>query len=154
MREQSLKIPRYHKVRLSVSMQVLEETLSEVEETIMGGKQRKIMTETVDNISPWGKALILKRIEEIKELISYIFQKLNLEKRREETKNRILGVMTIQCVNLEEIESKRLRGYGEVPDELREFLDPRVNKMIRLVDEICKIAGSKDNKVGKQGERS
>jgi hypothetical protein len=135
-------------------MQVLEETLSEVEETIMGGKQRKIMTETVDNISPWGKALILKRIEEIKELISYIFQKLNLEKRREETKNRILGVMTIQCVNLEEIESKRLRGYGEVPDELREFLDPRVNKMIRLVDEICKIAGSKDNKVGKQGERS
>src|SRR5713226_9373831 len=126
-----MEIPRNHKARLSVSMQVLEDTISEVEEIIIrDAHQRKVMTETVNNLSPWGKALILKRIGEIKELMNYITQNLDLEKRKEETKSRILGAMTIQRVNLEEIKSKRLRGYGEVPGELREFLDPQVDKMM------------------------
>jgi hypothetical protein len=56
--------------------------------------------------------------------------------------------MTIQQVNLEEIKSKRLRGYGEVPGELREFLDPKVDEMMNLVDEICKMASSKQKKTG------
>ncbi|MGH7889079.1 MAG: hypothetical protein ACRENF_00840, partial [Thermodesulfobacteriota bacterium] len=51
--------------------------------------------------------------------------------------------MTIQWVNLEEIKSKRLRGYGEVPDELREFLDPQVDVIMSLVNEISKIASAK-----------
>jgi hypothetical protein len=134
--------------RLAVSMQVLEDTISEVEEIIMNSKQRKIMTENVDNLSPWGKAMILRRIEELRELINYMAQKLNLQTRKEETKNMILGAMTIQCANLEEIQSKRLESYGGVPDELREFLDPKVDKMMRLVNEICKIASLKDKRDG------
>jgi hypothetical protein len=70
-------------------------------------------------------------------------QKLSLEKRSEETKSQILGSMAIQWVNLEEIKSRRLRGYGEVPNELREFLDPQVDRIMSLVDEISKIASSR-----------
>ncbi len=143
-----MEIPRNHKARLSVSMQVLEDTISDVEGIMRGTDRRKVMTEVVDSFSSWEKALILKRIGEIKGLINYITQNLDLEKRKEETKRRILGVMTIQQVNLEEIKSKRLRGYGEVPGELREFLDPQVDKMMNLGDEICKIASSKHKKTG------
>jgi len=140
-----IKISRNHKIRLSVSMQVLEDTISEVEEIIMkDANQRKLMNETIDNISSWEKALILKRIEEIRGLINYIAKELNLEKRREETRSQILGAMTIQWVNLEEIKSKKLSGYGEVPDEMREFLDPQVDRIISLVNEIAKIATSKE----------
>lgn len=143
-----MEIPRNHKARLSVSMEVLEDTISDVEEFIRSANQRRVMTETLNNLSPWEKALILKRIEEIRGLIIWIAQKLNLEKRREEIKNRILGAMTIQRVNLEEIKSKRLHGYGEVPDELREFLDPQIDKIMSLVDEICRIASSKHKNTG------
>jgi hypothetical protein len=94
------------------------------------------------------KALITKRIEEIKYLIQCITQKLNLVKRIEESQRRILGYMTIQLVNLEEIKSKRLRGYGEVPDELREFLDPMVDEIRRLINEICEIASPKNKDMG------
>ncbi|MER3446377.1 MAG: hypothetical protein C4291_05795 [Candidatus Dadabacteria bacterium] len=143
-----MEVPRNHKARLSVSMEVLEDTISGVEEIIRGANQRKAMIETLNNLSPWEKALILKRIDEIRGLITYVSQKLNLEKRREEIKNRILGAMTIQRVNLEEIKSKRLRGYGEVPDELREFLDTQVDRIMNLIDEICEIASSKHKDTG------
>ena len=143
-----MEISQSHKARLSVSMQILEDTISDVGEIIRSANWEKAMTETVDSFSPWEKISILKRIEEIKELINYIAQNLDLEKRKEETKSRILGAMTIERVNLEGIKSKRLRGYGEVPDELREFLDPKVDKMMNLVDEICKIASSKHKKTG------
>ena len=138
-----MEIARNHRTRLAISMQVLENRISEVEEIIKSTNRKKIMTEAVHNLSSWEKALILKRIDEIRGLINYIAKELNLEKRREETKSRILGSMTIQWANLEEIKSKRLRGYGEVSDELREFLDPLVDVIISLVNEICKIAGSK-----------
>jgi hypothetical protein len=143
-----MEIPQNHRIRLSASMQVLEDTISEVEEIISGNSQEKVTTGSVDNISSLEKALITKRIEEIKYLIQCITQKLNLVKRIEESQRRILGYMTIQLVNLEEIKSKRLRGYGEVPDELREFLDPMVDEIRRLINEICEIASPKNKDMG------
>lgn len=148
-----MEISKNHKTRLSVSMQVFENTISEVEGVIENSHQQKTLTETVDNLSPFEKAVILRRIEEVRELIKYVAQQLNLEKRRDETKKQILGTMTIQLVNLEEIRPKRLRGYGEVPEELREFLDPQIDKMMRLVKEICKIANSKDKDYETQGQK-
>ncbi|HEX3033622.1 MAG TPA: hypothetical protein VHT73_00610 [Thermodesulfobacteriota bacterium] len=148
-----MEISKNHKTRLSVSMQVFENTISEVEGVIENSHQQKTLTETVDNLSPFEKAVILRRIEEVRELIKYVAQQLNLEKRRDETKKQILGTMTIQLVNLEEIRPKRLRGYGEVPEELREFLGPQIDKMMRLVKEICKIANSKDKDYETQGQK-
>ncbi len=147
-----MEISRNHKIRLSVSMQILEDTITEVEEIMMKDANRsRVMTETIDNISPWEKARILRCTEEIKKRINHIAQKLSLEKRIEETKSQILGSMAIQWVNLEEIKSKRLRGYGEVPDELKEFLDPQVDKIMSLVDEISKIASAKEKDTEIQG---
>ena len=141
-----MEISRNHKTRLSVSMEVLENTICDVERIIKSSNQEKTMSETVNNLPPWERALILKCIEEIKGSINYVAQNLDLNKRKEETRSLILGAMTIERVSLEEIKSKGLRGYGEVPDDLREFLDPQVDKMMALVDEICQIAGSKPTK--------
>jgi len=145
MRKMDMEIPRNHKIRLSVSMQILEDTITEVEEIIIKDANRsRVMMETIDNISSWEKARILRCTEEIKKLINHMAQKLSLEKRSEETKSQILGSMAIQWVNLEEIKSRRLCGYGEVPNELREFLDPQVDRIMSLVDEISKIVSSKE----------
>ncbi len=154
-RKKLVGLSRNHKARISVSMQVLEDTIYEVEGIIIRDANiRKVMTETIDDLSSLERALILRCIEEIKNLINQVAQKLGLDKQREEMRSRLVGVMTIQWVNLEEIRSKRLRGYGEVPDELRDFLDPQVDKMIRLVDKICGIASPKDKEAKRQGEKT
>jgi hypothetical protein len=142
-----MEIGQNHRLRLSVSMQVLEDTISDVEEIIRSDSQEKIMTGSVNNISSLEKALIAKRIEEIKDLIKCINRKLSLIKRIEESKRRIVGSLTIQFVSLDELKSKRLRGYGEVPDELREFLDPMIDEIRRLISEICEIASPKDEDI-------
>lgn len=147
-----MEIGHNHRLRLSVSMQVLEDTISQVEEIIRSDNREKIMTGSVDKISSLEKALIAKRIEEIKGLIEFISGKLSLIRRTEESKRLILGSLTIQFVSLEEIKSKRLQGYGEVPDELREFLDPMVDDIRRLISEICEIANpkNKDMAIGRR----
>jgi hypothetical protein len=138
----NMEIPRNHKVRLSVSMQILENTIYEMEEILRSSNHTKTLTEISNNLPPSESALILKHIEELKESINYVAQNLDLTKRKNEVKRQILGAMTIERVNLEEIKSKRLCGYGEIPDDLREFLDPQVDKMMTHIDEICQIAGS------------
>jgi hypothetical protein len=135
-----MEISKYQKTRLSVSMRVLENTVYEMEELVRDSNGRKTMTETVNNLTQRERDMILKRIVEIKESINYIAEHLNLTRRKVEAKNLILGAMTVERVNLDEMKSKGLRGYGEVPDDLREFLDPQVEKMIALVDEICMAA--------------
>jgi hypothetical protein len=111
-----------------------------MEELVRDSNGRKTMTETVNNLTQRERDMILKRIVEIKESINYIAEHLNLTRRKVEAKNLILGAMTVERVNLDEMKSKGLRVYGEVPDDLREFLDPQVEKMIALVDEICMAA--------------
>jgi hypothetical protein len=143
-----MEIGQNHRLRLSVSMQVLEDTISDVEEIIRSDSQEKIMTGSVNNISSLEKALIAKRIDEIKGLIKCLNRKLSLIKRIEESKRRIVASLTIQFVSLEELKSKRLRGYGEVPDELREFLDPMIDEIRRLISEICEIASPKNIDMG------
>jgi hypothetical protein len=123
-------------------MQILENTIYEMEEILRSSNHTKTLTEISNNLPPLEIALILKHLEELKESINYVAQSLDLTKRKNEVKSQILGAMTIERVNLEEIKSTRLRGYGEVPDDLREFLDPQIDKMITMVDEICSIAGS------------
>jgi hypothetical protein len=135
-----MEISKYHKTRLSVSMRVLENTVYEMEELVRDSNGRKTMTETVNNLTQRERDMILKRIVEIKESINYIAEHLNLTRRKVEAKNLILGAMTVERVNLDEMKSKGLRVYGEVPDDLREFLDPQAEKMIALVDEICMAA--------------
>jgi hypothetical protein len=51
-----MKVPRNHKVRLSVTMQILENTIYELEELIRKPNRRKTMTETVNNLLPWQRA--------------------------------------------------------------------------------------------------
>ena len=132
-----IKISKNHKTRLSVLMQVLENTVYEMEELVRDSNRRRTMTETVNNLTQRERDMILNCIVEIKESINYIAEHLNLTRKKVEAKNLILGAMTVERVNLDEMMSKELRGYGEVPVDLRDFLDPQVEKMIALVDEIC-----------------
>ncbi len=127
-------------------MELLENTICEVEGIIKSSDEGKTMSETINNIPIWERDLIVQRIGEIKESINYMAQTLGLNRRREEVRDLILGAMTIERVNLEEIKSKRLRGYGEVPENLREFLDLHVDRIMALIDEICNIAGQESTK--------
>jgi hypothetical protein len=140
-----LEIPKNHRTYLSIAMQVLEDTILEVERTLTNDADcSKIMTETLNDISHCEKTLILQHIAEIKKLINYIAVKLSLEKQLKKTRNAILGSMTVQRINLEEIKSKKLSGYGSMSDELKEYLNPQVDRIINLVEEICKIVQSKN----------
>jgi hypothetical protein len=135
-----MEIPNNHKAYISVSMQAFENVLCELEDTISSPAENKVLTETVNNLLSWERALILKHIEELKELINHLAQNLGLNRRKEEVRNVVLGAMTIELANLEELKSKRLRRYGEVPYSLQEFLDPQVDKTMSIINEICKTA--------------
>ncbi|GBD39813.1 hypothetical protein HRbin37_02099 [bacterium HR37] len=138
-----LEIPKNHRTYLSITMQVLEDTILEVERILTNNPScTKIMTETLNDISHCETTLILQHMAEIKKLISHIAIKLKLEKQLRKTRNAILGSMTVQRINLEEIKSKKLSGYGSMPDQLKEYLDPQVDRIINLIEEICKILRS------------
>ncbi|MFN4227698.1 MAG: hypothetical protein ACK4F0_06115 [Candidatus Ratteibacteria bacterium] len=61
---------------------------------------------------------------------------LNIKSKRYETKSLISSRVSSLWEMVCEIESKRLKGYGDVSDSLKNYLDPCVNKIIHLLKNI------------------
>jgi len=148
-----MRIPSSHERAIATTLKGVEDTLCNIEGLMERRDCERILTRDIQQLSSIETNTLKECIGEIRKIIKYIADELGLEKREDNVRGKIIGTLIIKSINLEEIKSKRLRGYGEVPDELREFLDPQIDKMMRLVDEICKIASSKDKKTEIQREK-
>jgi hypothetical protein len=64
---------------------------------------------------------------------------LGLERRIEAAAELIRIQLAMLWVHLMELDAENLRGYGEPPAELVEYLEPRVRELIEHVDRISRI---------------
>lgn len=65
---------------------------------------------------------------------------LGLEGRVRGGANDIWGKCAVLAVNLEELKGKHLARYGELPRDLVEFLDPRIERLIASINHIFRLA--------------
>ena len=73
-------------------------------------------------------------------IIKEIRNALNLEPSVHEVDKMIVGSCAVEWVSLVELESSRLRRYGEVPPGLGEYLDPKVNELNDDLREISRCS--------------
>lgn len=129
---------------LAITMSVLEEMLNEIEQDISYGHYRWVMFEMNDDLPVLVKEKILQRIALIREKIGVLKEEFSLEKRNKRASGDIMGKLSYAWEMLEGTKARYLRGYGAVAEGLTERLDPQLNAIIALTNEIQKLISMKE----------
>lgn len=135
-----IQITENHKRGIKWPLYVLDKMLCEFEEYAQGRQKRSILCHQLNTLSDKQRKQLLSEIEVMKKLLGEIKNTLDLEIEEESITRDISGRCASICVVLTEMTSKYLRGYGDVPSELSNFLAPIIEQLISHVLRISEIS--------------
>lgn len=122
--------------RVSLTLLGLEEDLHDIEEHLKRGDYRGILYGITNDIPSPTRDAMISKMTLIKEKISELSERFSLRGETEMLSREIFGKMSVIWVSLEETKAGRLRGYGGVAEELHDLLDPALDEIIVLLEEI------------------
>ena len=129
-----LAISPAHAGALAARMHILEEDCREIERNLDGF--RGILYEYAGHIPEGAKQRMRKTLAEILDKLEVISMELGLRKQVVELDKLIESRLSRIWVTLHESKSRGLRGYGVVPEDLRKYLDPRVDTILSRLSEL------------------
>src|SRR5262249_61675976 len=113
------------------------EALCEWSDWSQGRAKSSAMYRESDTLSDSQKTELQKRIRTIRQLITRVRDDLILAPKNVATSQSIAGHASLLCEMLTELNSRELRGYGTVPDQLARYLDPIGEKLTEQMNEIA-----------------
>lgn len=131
-----LMLNEYQRRRVSITLSSLEEDLHDIEERLKSGDYTGILYEMKNDMSLQIRDFLIDNIAIIREKISNLAERFSLRGEIRMLSREIYGEMSVLWVSLEETKARRLRGYGEVAKGLADLLDPALDEIIALLDEI------------------
>ncbi len=75
------------------------------------------------------KTRIRARLAEVRAMIAALTRDHDLEKREENLLTRVAAQLHTQWVDIEDSKTKILKRYGEIPEGLKEKLDPELDRL-------------------------
>jgi len=129
-----LAISPAHAGALAARMLILEEDCREIERNLDGF--RGILYEYAGEIPQATKEQMRSILAEILEKLESISLELGLRKQVIELDKLIESRLSRIWVTLHESKSRGLRGYGAVPEELKAYLDPRMDGILSLLTQL------------------
>ena len=120
-----------HAGALAARMLILEEDCREIERNLDGF--RGILYEYAGEIPQATKEQMRAILAEILEKLESISLELGLRRQVIELDKLIESRLSRIWVTLHESKSRGLRGYGAVPEDLKRFLDPRMDGILSLL---------------------
>ena len=121
---------------LSSTFRIIEEIMFEIETMINSAGFEGNLIVIENDVSPQAREKILKIIELVREKSSSLSKQLALEMKQMKSSSQILADLSYCWETLEGSKVKQLKGYGEVAEGLEEVLDPQINTIIGLINEI------------------
>ena len=137
--EATLSISPAHAGALAARMLTLEEDCREIERNLDGF--HGIFYEYAGAIPDTSKKQIRTMLAEILDDLTSIRFDLGLRKQTVDLDKLIESRLSHIWVTLHESKSQSLRGYGAVPEKLKEYLDPRVDGILGLLARLREALG-------------
>jgi len=127
-------LPENYRNSLSCGLAIVEDMLSD----ITGAIQRATGPERNRVKLPASAHLgtVQRRVQNLREQIETIRKGLNLHRRSEALGATILSRCTKVWQVLCDLKTGGLKGYGDTPPGLPGYLDPRIDEMLKKVDDI------------------
>jgi len=127
---------------VGITLGIVEDELKRLRQVLRQGEEESLFSHIEDDLKPEQKRLLDEMIEHLMEYLIFLKQFFDL---RHSQKNFILsGIVKATSVylsvQLEEVRSDNLKGYGAVTPGLRESLDPKFDEMISILRQMESIA--------------
>jgi len=132
--------------RLSITFRLLEEELDNLELSLKTDDYTGILYEIKNDVPLRTRDLLIDKIAAIKERIGVIAERFALEKGNKELSRSAIGELSLLGVSVEEVMSKRLRGYGEIAEGLGKALDPELDKVRDILWDMLKVLTNDETK--------
>jgi hypothetical protein len=119
-----IELGENHRRSISITLQLLDKTLSEWDDWANGHLRAGVMFREEDTFSTRQKAAMHDKILAIRELLVRLRHDLQLEPKVAPTSQLIVGHAAVLWEMLTDLNSRGLKGHGKVPDGLASYLDP------------------------------
>jgi len=125
-----------HLSRIRITLTLLDEALVKFEEYAQGREVCSIFYCEENTLNSDGRAGILADIAGIRGLMQELKDDLHLKARSEDTAKTMQAHGSILWVDVLEMTGKYLRGFGEPPPELVNYLDPKAHRILQYLDHL------------------
>jgi tetrahydromethanopterin S-methyltransferase subunit B len=131
------KIPLSIQNAITSSLTIIEDLVCEMD--IVFKDENKIFSKIEKKISIEKMKKIRENIGEIKKILQKLKNELNLK----EEKISDVAIINSRCAKIWEIlndlKGEKLKKYGSVSEDLKNYLDPEIEKILKLVNEIVDL---------------
>ncbi len=123
---------------VGIALGIVEDQLRRLEWLIRKGEQQGLFFRISDDIKEEAKPLLQERIERLMQRIGDLKDSFDLTHTQKEwnLSSLVESISLYLRVELENVMSAKLKGYGPVDPELKDLLDPKLREMISLLKEI------------------
>jgi hypothetical protein len=128
-----------HRSGIGTTLNLLDETLCEFEQWGQGRELQSVLYCEKNTLSQDKRRELLKEVAAIRSVIRELRDELGLEGNTKCAASAIWSQCSSLWVSLAEIESSRLKRYGETPPEFSGYYDPKVGQMVDHVKNILKL---------------
>lgn len=124
---------------VTVTLRLLEERLADIERVI-AADERGILYERVASFTPAQRARMNELIGALREQIRQVAEEFQLPREQHSAARYVVGTVSLLWESVEEIRSRKLKSYGEVDPQLKQTLDPMLQRIIRLLFDLTATA--------------
>ena len=119
------------------SFTIIEDLVYEIENIF--NEENKIFSKVAKKINIEKKRKIEENIKEIKNILKKIKYELNL--KEEEISD--IAIINSRCAKIWEIlndlKDEKLKKYGDISEDFKNYLNPEIEKILKLVKEIVDL---------------
>jgi hypothetical protein len=128
-----IAISENHRRGIESTLGLLDEMLCRFEQWARGSESRGVLYEEHNSLTARQRKQILGTIVSIREVMKTLRDDLNLEGKVQDVRTAIWSQSASFWEALVELESPRLKRYGDLPAGFAEYFDPKVDTLIELL---------------------
>jgi hypothetical protein len=130
----NLSEAHYNKIRITLTL--LDEALAKFEEWVQGREVHSLLYHETNTLDAEIRAGLLAEIASIRDIMQELKDDLHLKATAQDIVKTIRAQCYFLWVDVLEMTGKYLRGFGEPPPELIDYLDPQAQRILQSLDHI------------------
>ena len=126
---------------IAVRLNLLDEAICTVEQFVRGRETHSVFLVESNTLTPGQREALAAGISAIRDILRQLRADFHFSVSPRDAAGIVRGECNGQWMPLTEMQSRYLRGYGEVPKELAEYLDPKAERLLRHLRLMAAICG-------------
>ena len=126
---------------IAVRLRLLDEAICQVEQFVQGREVRSVFVVVTNTLAPSQREALAAEISAVRDVLRQIRADFHFSVSPSDAAGLVRGECNGQWMPLTEMQSRYLRGYGHVPKELAEYVDPKAHELLRHLRLMAAICG-------------